>query len=674
MAKQAVKKIIENVSSDKVRMRVQIESVQPKINGGRFPIKRIVEDTVKVEADIFVDGNNELTTVLLYRREGKAKWSETPMAHAENDRWLGEFKVTEIGRWQYTLQAWIDQFKSWQRDFKKRVDADQDVQVDLLIGLEFINSVQKRALPKDREKLNKIIEKLSDKRNKAEANKAALSDELSKIMVRYPDRTKAVMYKELTVIVDPKIARFGAWYELFPRSTSTIPGKHGTFKDVIARLPYISEMGFSVLYLPPIHPIGTKFRKGKNNATTAEKGAVGSPWAIGGKEGGHYSIHPQLGSLEDFKELIAKAGELGISIALDIAYQCSPDHPYVKEHPEWFRKRPDNTIQYAENPPKKYQDIYPVDFETENWQELWAELKHVIDYWIEQGVKIFRIDNPHTKDLSFWEWMLTEIKKDNPDVIFLAEAFTRPKLLYRLAKLGFSQSYNYFPWRNDKWELTQFITEITQTEVKEFFRANLWTNTPDILTEYLQTGGVNAFRVRFVLAATLGANYGVYGPAFELCVNKPVAPKSEEYLDSEKYEVKHWELASPDSLAPMITRVNQIRNTNVVLQYDYNLEFMPVDNDSLICYAKYSDDYSEILVMVVNLDTRWPQSGWIELPLEKFGISDKRPFQVHDLLGGERYLWNGRRNFVKLDPSKTCGHIFKIRRYQRTEKNFDYYL
>lgn len=674
MAKQAVKKVIENTPSDKARMRVQIESVQPKINGGRFPIKRIVEDTIKVEADIFVDGNNELTAVLLYRKEGKVKWFETPMTHTENDRWEGEFKVAEIGRWQYTLQAWIDHFKSWQRDFKKRVDADQDVSVDLLIGLEFISAVQKKALPKDKEKLNKIIEKLNDKRNKAEANKAALSEELSKIMARYPDRSKAVMYKELTVIVDPKIARFGAWYELFPRSTSTVPGKHGTFKDVIARLPYISEMGFNVLYLPPIHPIGIKFRKGKNNSTVAEKGAVGSPWAIGGKEGGHYAINPQLGTLEDFKELIAKAGELGISIALDIAYQCSPDHPYVKEHPEWFRKRPDNTIQYAENPPKKYQDIYPIDFETENWQELWDELKNIIDYWIKQGVKIFRVDNPHTKDLSFWEWMLTGIKKDNPDVIFLAEAFTRPKLLYRLAKLGFSQSYNYFPWRNNKWELTQFITEITQTEVKEFFRANLWTNTPDILTEYLQLGGVNAFKVRFLLAATLGANYGIYGPAFELCVNKPVAPKSEEYLDSEKYEIKHWELADPDSLKPLITKVNHIRNTNAALQYDYNLEFLKVDNDSLICYAKYSDDYSEILLTIVNIDTKWAQSGWIEIPLEKFGISDKKPFQVHDLLGGERYLWNGPRNFVKLDPSKTCAHIFKIRRFQRTEKNFDYYL
>jgi len=674
MAKRAVVESVANTGIGKVRSRVQIESVQPKISGGRFPVKRIVEDAVKVEADIFVDGNNELSAVLLYRKEDSEKWSETPMAREENDRWLGEFRVNEIGLWKFTIQAWIDHFKSWQRDFKKRVEAEQDVSVDLLIGLELINKVQKKAAPRDKEKLNKIMEKLNNKRNKAEANNAVLSDELSRIMAKYPDRANAAVYKELMVVVDPKIARFSAWYELFPRSASPLAGKHGTFKDVIARLPYVADMGFNVLYLPPIHPVGNTFRKGKNNSTLPEKGAVGSPWAIGGREGGHYSIHSQLGTLQDFQELIAKAGELGISIALDIAYQCSPDHPYVKEHPEWFRKRPDNTIQYAENPPKKYQDIFPLDFETENWEALWDELKNVITYWIKQGVKIFRIDNPHTKDLSFWEWVLSGIKKENPDVIFLAEAFTRPKLLYRLAKIGFSQSYNYFPWRNTKWELTQFITEITRTEAKEFFRANLWTNTPDILTEYLQIGGANAFKVRFILAATLGANYGIYGPAFELCVDKSVAPKSEEYLDSEKYEIKKWDLDSPVSLKPLITRVNQIRNSSVVLQQDYNLEFFPVDNNNIICYGKHNDDYSEILLMVVNLDPVWAQAGWIELPLGKLGISDQRPYQVHDLLSGDRYLWNGPRNFVRLDPAKQCAHIFRIRRYQRTEKNFDYYL
>lgn len=661
-------------TAGKTKLRVQIESVQPKINGGRFPVKRIIEDTVKVEADIFVDGSNELSAVLLYRKEGSEKWSETPMEHTVNDRWFGQFKVSEIGMWKYSIHSWIDHFKTWQRDFKKRVNAEQDVHVDLLIGLEFINRVLRQATAKDKEKLLKIIEKLADKRNKAEANRAALSEELSRLMARYPDKTNAAVYQELSVTVDPKIARFSAWYEMFPRSASPVPGKHGTFKDVIAKLPYVADMGFNVLYLPPIHPIGVKFRKGKNNSTVAEKGSVGSPWAIGGKEGGHYAIHPQLGTLEDFKELLKKAEQQGLSIAIDIAYQCSPDHPYVKEHPEWFRKRPDNTIQYAENPPKKYQDIYPIDFESENWVELWEELKNIVTFWAKQGVKIFRVDNPHTKDLSFWEWMLAEVKKEFPEAIFLAEAFTRPKLLYRLAKIGFSQSYNYFPWRNAKWELTEFITEITKTEAKEFFRANLWINTPDILTEYLQVGGPNAFKARLVLAATLGANYGIYGPAYELCENRPLVPKSEEYLDSEKYEIKRWETGSPNSIRPLITKVNQIRNSNVVLQNDNNLEFYPVDNDNLICYGKHNEDFTEIIIVVVNLDTMWQQSGWIELPIHKFGIQDARPYQVHDLLSGERYLWNGSRNFVKLDPSKNGAHIFRIRRYQRTEKNFDYYL
>ncbi|MCB4790575.1 MAG: alpha-1,4-glucan--maltose-1-phosphate maltosyltransferase [Elusimicrobia bacterium] len=674
MKDKTVEDISETIEDEKIKQRVQIESVQPKINGGRFPVKRIVEDTVKVEADIFVDGNNELSAVLLYREEDHSKWTETPMEHSVNDRWVGEFKVSEIGQWKYSICAWIDHFKSWQRDFKKRVEAEQNVEIDILIGLELINSALKKASTRDKEKLNNIIGKLSNKRNKAEANKAALSDELKKIMAKYPDRANAVTYRELTVIVDPKIARFSAWYEMFPRSAGSIPGKHGTFKDVISRLPYIADMGFSVLYLPPVHPVGLQFRKGKNNSVNAEKGAVGSPWAIGSKEGGHYAINPQLGTLKDFQELIREAGKLGISIALDIAYQCSPDHPYVTEHPEWFRKRPDNTIQYAENPPKKYQDIYPLDFETADWQGLWDELKNIVIYWIKQDVKIFRVDNPHTKDLSFWEWMISGIKKEYPEVIFLSEAFTRPKLLYRLAKLGFSQSYNYFPWRNTKWELTEFITELTKTEAKEFFRANLWTNTPDILTEYLQVGGQNAFKIRFILAATLGANYGIYGPAFELCVNRPLGVNSEEYLDSEKYEIKLWKRDGTESLRPLITKINQIRNDNEALQYDDNLEFYPIDNDSLLCYGKHSPDFSEILIIIVNLDPRWAQSGWVELPLSKFGIGDKKPYQVQDLLTGVRYLWNGPRNFVKLDPSKACAHIFRVRRYHHTEKSFDYYL
>jgi starch synthase (maltosyl-transferring) len=675
MKKKAAVENVEAAENDnKVRSRVQIENVQPKINGGRFPVKRIVDDKIKVEADIFVDGHNELSALLVYRKKGREDWSHTVMTQSVNDRWSGEFKVTEIGTWIFSVQAWVDSFKSWQVDLKKRIDAEQDVCVDMLIGIELIRTAQKKTSPKDRDKLSSFVAKLGDKRNRAEASRAALSDELAKIMSRYPDKSNIASYRELEVVVDPKIARFGSWYEMFPRSTSPKHGKHGTFKDVIARLPYVSDMGFNVLYMPPIHPIGTKQRKGKNNSTVAEKDAVGSPWSIGNLDGGHKSIHAQLGTFADFQELIKQADDLGISIALDLAYQCSPDHPYVKEHPEWFRKRPDGTIQYAENPPKKYQDIYPVDFETESWRGLWDELKSIVDFWVEHGIRIFRVDNPHTKDLSFWEWMIREVKNEHPDVIFLAEAFTRPKLMYRLAKIGFSQSYNYFPWRNTKWELMQYFTELSRTEVREYFRPNLWPNTPDILTEYLQLGGANAFKIRLVLAATLGANYGIYGPAFELCVSKPLGVNSEEYLDSEKYEIKDWDLDSPNSISPFITKVNQIRNNSVALQYDNNLEFFPIENDSLVCYAKFSEDLSEILVMVVNLDPQWAQSGWLELPLKKLGLSENKPYQVHDLLDGTRYLWNGPRNFVKLNPAKSVAHIFKIRRYSRTEKNFDYYV
>ncbi|MFH1368834.1 MAG: alpha-1,4-glucan--maltose-1-phosphate maltosyltransferase [Elusimicrobiota bacterium] len=652
---------VNGSKNEKIRARVQIEGVQPKFSGGRFPVKRIIGDTLKVEADIFIDGHNELSAALFYRKEGQSKWSETPMTFSDNDRWLGEFKVTAIGRWNYTIQAWVDNFKTWKRDFKKRVSAGQDVAIDLLIGLEMVNKVFERTLPKDKDTLNRIIAKLTDKKNKTEAAKAALSDELSVLMAKYPDKTNAAEYKELGVVVDPKIARFSSWYELFPRSWSAKQGKHGTFKDVIARLPYIAEMGFNVLYLPPIHPIGAQFRKGKNNSVKCGNDDVGSPWAIGSAQGGHKSIHPELGTFEDFHELIAQAGKLGISVSIDIAYQCSPDHPYVKEHPEWFRKRPDNTIQYAENPPKKYHDIYPLNFETENWQELWEELKSVITFWIGHGIRIFRMDNPHTKDLSFWEWMITGIKKDYPDVIFLAEAFTRPKLMYRLAKLGFSQSYTYFTWRNTKQELTQYLTELTKTEVSEFYRPNLWPNTPDILHEYLQRGGASAFKIRFMLAATLTSNYGIYGPAFELCVNKPFAAGSEEYLNSEKYEIKKWDVTSPGSIRPLIAKVNQLRNKHSVFQHDQNLEFVPVDNEHMICYAKYSADYSEVLLIIVNLDTFWAQSGWIELPLKEFGLPENTPFEVNDLLDGKSYLWNGPRNFIRLDPSESPAHILKLR-------------
>jgi starch synthase (maltosyl-transferring) len=461
---------------------------------------------------------------------------------------------------------------------------------------------------------------------------------------------------------------------MFPRSCSPEPGRHGTFKDCEARLPYIAKMGFDVLYLPPVHPIGRTNRKGKNNRPVTEAGDVGSPWAIGAAEGGHKAVHPDLGSLEDFRHFVDRAKEYGLDIALDIAYQGSPDHPYVKEHPRWFRWRPDNTVQYAENPPKKYEDIYPFDFETEDWPGLWEEFKNVILFWLEQGVTIFRVDNPHTKPFHFWEWLITEIKRDHPETIFLSEAFTRPKVMYRLAKLGFTQSYTYFAWRNTKWELTQYFTELTQTEVKEYFRPNLWPNTPDILTEYLQFGGRPAFMIRLALAATLGANYGIYGPPFELCVNQPREPGSEEYLNSEKYEVRYWDLNQPHSLKDFIGRVNRIRRENPALHSDWNLRFFPIDNEQLICYGKFTDDLSNIIVVVVNLNPHHAQGGWLELPLRELGLDPAQPYQVHDLLGDGRFLWQGARNYVELDPRALPAHIFRVRRRVRTERDFDYYM
>jgi len=665
----------------KRRNRVQISKVQPEIEGGRYPIKRIVDDDIEITADIVVDGHNALAAVLLYKEETASEWSETPMEHDINDRWQAQLKVNRLGRWQYTVEAWIDDFASWQRDLQKRVNAAQDVAVDLLIGLDLVEQAAKRASTvekvekADQDAFSRCIEAVGNRQNIAEAIRVSLSDELADLMRRHPDRQYATRHKEiLPIVVDPKQAQFSAWYEVFPRSCSPYPGAHGNFNDLIGRLPYIADMGFDVLYLPPIHPIGETHRKGKNNNPICEPGDVGSPWAIGSAEGGHMAIHPQLGTLDDFRKLVAQAKVFGISVALDLAFQCSPDHPYVKEHPEWFRMRPDNTIQYAENPPKKYQDIYPLEFQSPAWEELWEELKRVVMYWIDQGVRIFRVDNPHTKDFSFWEWLITNVKKEAPDAIFLAEAFTRPRLMSQLAKLGFTQSYTYFAWRNSKWELEDYLTTLTTTDLKEYFRPNFWPNTPDILNDYLQVGGQPAFKIRLVLAATLSSSYGIYGPPFELCDGLPVEIGSEEYMNSEKYEIRSWNLDEPHSLKHYIAQVNKIRRENAVLQSNNNLEFYPVDNENIICYGKHSDDFSEILIVTVNLDPNWVQSGWLELPLDEFDIPSERPYQVHDLLDNRRYLWTGSRNFVQLEPHTAPAHIFRLRRYQRSERDFDYYF
>jgi starch synthase (maltosyl-transferring) len=655
-------------------IRVVIEGVTPEIDSGRFPAKRCVGDEVVVEADIFADGHDVLSAALLHRREGAANWAETLMEPLPNDRWRASFRVSELGFYCYTIMAWVDQFKSWRRALQKKVEAGQEVGVDFLTGARHLADVLARAKGQEAEVLQRIEKQLraTDTGEKTKV-KLALSNELLELMDEYGGRGLGATYpKELRVKVDREKARFSTWYEMFPRSTGAEAGRHGTFKDCERRLPYIADMGFDVLYLPPIHPIATTNRKGKNNARVAGPGDPGTPWAIGSTEGGHMSVHPDLGSLDDLKGLVAKAAEYGIEIALDIAFQCSPDHPYIQAHPEWFLWRPDGTLQYAENPPKKYEDIYPLNFDTAHAEDLWNELKSVIDFWIDQGIRIFRVDNPHTKPFVFWEWLIDEFAKQYPDLIFLAEAFTRPKIMYRLAKLGFTQSYTYFAWRNAKWELTQYFTELTKTEVWEFFRPNLWPNTPDILTEYLQNGGRPAFMARLVLAATLGSSYGIYGPAFELCEAAPREPGSEEYLDSEKYELKHWEIDRQDSLKDFVGRTNRIRRDNAALRDNCGLEFHPVDNEQIICYSKKTEDLSNVILVVVNLDPHHTQSGWVEFPLDMLGLPEHQTYQVHDLLTGARYLWTGRRNYVELDPHVCPAHILRVLQKVRNERSCDY--
>lgn len=656
------------------RRRVVIERVQPEIDCGRFPIKRVVGENVLVEADIFADGHDQLACRILYWEETDEKPRSIPMELIENDRWRGEFEVSQVGTCHYTVEGRIDHFKTWRTDLTKRIAAGQDTRSDLLIGAEFIEAAADRASSPDRDALHDWAQRLRDAADQDSGRTIGLEEELLPVIQSYPEPFLISRYeKELRVTVDRPKAGFSSWYELFPRSTASEPGRHGTLRDCENRLHYIASMGFDVVYLAPIHPIGHTSRKGKNNSAVAQPDDVGSPWAIGSEEGGHKAIHPQLGTLEDFRRFVAAAEKHGLEVALDVAFQCSPDHPYTREHPEWFRMRPDGTIQYAENPPKKYQDIYPLNFETPEPLALWDELKSVFQFWIKQGVRIFRVDNPHTKSFRFWEWVIGEIKRAHPDVVFLAEAFTRPSVMYRLAKVGFTQSYTYFTWRNTKAELMEYFTELTKTEVREYFRPNLWPNTPDILSEFLQVGGRPAFMTRVVLAATLGANYGIYGPAFELCDYAATAPGSEEYLHSEKYEIKQRDLNASWSLKDFIARINAIRKGNAALQNDHTLRFHETDNPLLLCYSKMSADLSNVIVVVVNLDSFHKQSGWVNLDLQALGVDPTHPYEAHDLLGDARYLWQGAWNYVELAPGVLPAHILQIRRWVRSERDFDYY-
>jgi starch synthase (maltosyl-transferring) len=670
------------------RQRVIIEALEPEVDGGRFPAKG-TPGVIRVECDAFADGHDTIAVVLLWRREGKRQWTESRMALAYNDRWRGQFTALDVGRYEYTVEAWVDDWGTWEKGMRKWLEAGVDVESHLAAGALLLEGGAARAdsgagtmgrpSVADARLLEEVAALLGDVGKPAAARaERAFAEDVAALMWKHADRSEATRYPTLRLVVDPERGRFSAWYELFPRSLGAA-GRHGTFRDVESHLPYVAGMGFDVLYLPPIHPIGRTHRKGKNNARAAEAGDTGSPWAIGGEEGGHKAIHPELGTLKDLKRLVRTAREKhGIEVALDIAFQASPDHPWVKEHPEWFRHRPDGTIAYAENPPKKYEDIYPIDFESEAWESLWLELESVFRHWIEKaGIRIFRVDNPHTKSLRFWEWCIGRLKADYPDALFLSEAFTRPKVMYRLAKLGYTQSYTYFAWRRARWEIEEYFTELANPPVVDFFRPNAWPNTPDILTDQLQSGEKPMYLQRLVLAATLSANYGIYGPAFELMDSQPREAGKEEYLDSEKYQIRDWDLEA-DNIREYITRVNRIRSENPALQHNRSLRFHASDNQSVIAYSKWSHadgtpftyrhletrpgDDGNLILVVVNLDPKHTHGSTIHLPLDQWGIDPADSFEVHDLVSNARYVWRGWSNYVELNPHAFPAHIFRVRR------------
>jgi len=569
--------------------RIIIENILPQLDGGSFYIKRIINQKVVVTAAVFSDGHDVVESCVKFKHEKDKKWQEVRMNPTQNDEWISEFTVEKQGLYSYYIQAWVDYALNWQHGTERKIKDNQFVKSELLEGAAYCQDILKLVTKEQKTFLSNAIKVFQDEKVYDQAIKIALSDELHQIFKQYPTRILANQSSELQVYVDRKKALFSTWYEFFPRSASEISGKHGTFKDCERLLPRVVEMGFDTLYFPPIHPIGEVNRKGKNNATTALLGDIGSPWGIGSHFGGHQSTHPELGTIADFKALVKKAKALGIEVAMDYALQAAPDHPYVKDFPQWFKWRPDGTVQYAENPPKKYQDIQPIYFESGDWKNLWKKLLDVALFWIEEcDVKIYRVDNPHTKPFYFWGWLIGEIKKKHPDVLFLAEAFTRPKIMHELAKQGFTQSYTYFTWRNTKAEIIEYLTELTQTEQKEFFRPNFWPNTPDILPHSLQSGTESVYLQKYFLAATLSSSVGIYGPAYELMVHEAM-PGKEEYLNSEKYEIYQWDWEAKNKLTTIISKINQIRHQHEALQQTNNLKFCTVDNEQMIAYYGVMD-------------------------------------------------------------------------------------
>ena len=640
---------------------VVIENVQPLIDCGRYPVKRILGEDLIVEADIFKDGHDVVAAVLKWRVLGKREWRETPMGFIDNDRWRGVCTLYDEAIHEYTIEAWTDTLRSWQQEFAKKFEGSiSNLRSEALEGAAIVKSAASRARDRaDSARLLEFAEQIAGGAN-SEVYAIAQSGELEVLMATYPDRTDATQYEPAPrVVVDRAAALFGAWYEFFPRSAEGCGDRGSTFRDCLPRVDDAKAMGFDVIYFPPIHPIGHTNRKGRNNAITCEPGEPGVPWAIGSEAGGHKAVEPSLGTLEDFDWLQKEVRKRGMEIALDFAINCSPDHPYVKEHPDWFYKRPDGTIKYAENPPKKYEDIFPLNFRCENWRELWAEMKSIVLFWAEHGVRIFRVDNPHTKPVAFWEYLISGVREKYPDAIFLSEAFTRPKMMKALARAGFNQSYTYFTWRSSKQELIEYFTELTQTEMSEYFRPNLWPNTPDILPFVLQEGGRPAFMVRVLMAATLSPLYGVYS-GYELCENKPL-PGREEYLDSEKYQFKERDWNAPGNIKDWIARINQIRRQNRALQMYTNLRFYPADNDAILFYGKMTPARDNVILVVVNLDPFRKQNSFVHVPIEEFGQMESDEYQVHDLLTDARYTWHGRQNYVELDPEIQPAHIFLVR-------------
>lgn len=641
---------------------VVIDQFYPCLEGGRYPIKRVAGEPLEISVDVFKDGHDILRALLKWRKEGERRWREAPLTPMDGDRWKGDCSFDQPGRWEYVVEAWADAFRSWKKTFAVRVQtADPDVPVEALDGARMLREAAARA------RSAKAAEAAAQLQDCAELlsslppdslMEVLMSEELQALMDRFPDRSQSTVSKVFPVIVERERARFSAWYEFFPRNAEGRADKHSTFRDCLTRLDDAKAMGFDVIYFPPIHPIGIAHRKGKNNTLVAQPGDVGSPWAIGGPTGGHRHIEPDLGSEEDFIWLVQQAKDRGMEIALDYALNCSPDHPYVKDHPDWFYQRPDGSIRYAENPPKKYQDIYPLNFHCADWKNLWKELIDVVHYWVERGVKIFRVDNPHTKPVAFWEALIGSVQRKDPDVLFLSEAFTKPRMMQVLGKVGFSQSYTYFTWRESKQELTDYVQELTQGEMRWYYRGNFWPNTPDILPGHLQHAGAAMFKLRAALAATLCSNWGIYS-GYELCENDPY-PNKEEYNWSEKYQLVERDWDKPGNIKHFITKLNQVRRDNAAMQYYDNIAFHAADHSEMICFSRVTPDYSNRLLFVISLSAHHPVEGMVHLDLAKLGLHPGQHYVVHDLLHGHRYTWHGGDNFVGLRPDGVSMHLFRV--------------